>query len=256
MCTFAQPCFFIGCGCCFACGSALITACWLRRECRPMLLPSEKCYIIAPPCTNLTITRYISFPCVSAGRVCLFGYFSVVLVNHVDVFYRISRHLQFLSFFQTHCISSVFSLIIPSTCVVVLMRKVLPHDIRLFHSQTLCFLFPLFTLFLFYHQHEHVLLSLGKGHVYGYDAIGSFEEIPYGCVGSSMHLITSLLDNQVGFKTQPSNKRELTLDETVELVKDALTCAGERDIYTGDSADIWVITAAGTQKISFDLKND
>jgi len=96
----------------------------------------------------------------------------------------------------------------------------------------------------------------GAGKVYGYDAVGSFEEIPYGCVGSSMQLITSLLDNQVGFKTQPKNKRDLTLEETVELVKDALTCAGERDIYTGDSADIWIITAAGTQKITFQLKKD
>jgi hypothetical protein len=91
---------------------------------------------------------------------------------------------------------------------------------------------------------------------------------------------------KVGFKTQPKNKRDLTLEETVELVKDALTCAGERDIYTGmmlaicfplrvvlwsallffrslrilwstgDSADIWIITAAGTQKITFQLKKD
>jgi 20S proteasome subunit beta 6 len=96
----------------------------------------------------------------------------------------------------------------------------------------------------------------GVGKVYGYDAIGSFEEIPYGCVGSSMHLVTSLLDNQVGFKTQPSNRRDLTLEETVDLVKDALTVAGERDIYTGDTADIWVITAAGTHKSTFPLKRD
>jgi 20S proteasome subunit beta 6 len=96
----------------------------------------------------------------------------------------------------------------------------------------------------------------GVGRVYGYDAIGSFEEIPYGCVGSSMHLITSLLDNQVGFKTQPGNRRELSLEETVELVKDAITCACERDIYTGDEADIWIITQAGTQKTRFSLKRD
>lgn len=96
----------------------------------------------------------------------------------------------------------------------------------------------------------------GVGKVYGYDAIGSFEEIPYGCVGSSMHLITSLLDNQVGFKTQPTNRKVLSLEETVSLMKDALTCAGERDIYTGDEADIWIITAAGTQKTKFALKKD
>ena len=61
---------------------------------------------------------------------------------------------------------------------------------------------------------------------------------------------------QVGFKTQPGNRRELSLEETVELVKDAITCACERDIYTGDEADIWIITQAGTQKTRFSLKRD
>lgn len=96
----------------------------------------------------------------------------------------------------------------------------------------------------------------GEGKIYGYDAIGSFESVPYGCVGSSMHLITSLLDNQVGFLTQPKNKKVLSLEETLDLVKDALTCAGERDIYVGDEAEIWIITAAGTQKTTFPLKKD
>ena len=96
----------------------------------------------------------------------------------------------------------------------------------------------------------------GAGCVYGYDAIGSFERVPYGCVGSSMSLVTPLLDNQVSFKTQPSLKRDLSLEESIALVKDAMTCAGERDIYTGDSMDIWVITKGGTQKSSFPLKKD
>lgn len=71
-----------------------------------------------------------------------------------------------------------------------------------------------------------------------------------------MHLVTPLLDNQVAFKTQPSLKRDLTLEETIAVVKDAMTCAGERDIYTGDTMDIWVITKGGTQKTTFPLKRD
>jgi 20S proteasome subunit beta 6 len=96
----------------------------------------------------------------------------------------------------------------------------------------------------------------GDGAVYGYDCIGSFEKIQYGCVGTSMSLITSLLDNQVGFLTQPSNKKDLSIEEAIDVVKDAMTCAGERDIYTGDSMDVWIITKAGTQKTSYPLKYD
>jgi hypothetical protein len=42
----------------------------------------------------------------------------------------------------------------------------------------------------------------------------------------------------------------------IDLVTDAMTCAGERDIYTGDSLDIWIITEAGTQMRNVPLKRD
>jgi 20S proteasome subunit beta 6 len=100
----------------------------------------------------------------------------------------------------------------------------------------------------------------GAGKVYGYDAVGSFESVPYVVTGSGSALITSLLDNQVGFKTQSGNFRDLSIEETVDLVKDCFTCAGERDIYTGDKVDIAVITSEGvdiiTDREPFYLKKD
>lgn len=93
----------------------------------------------------------------------------------------------------------------------------------------------------------------GVGAVYGYDAIGSFERVPYVVQGSGSALITSLLDNQVAFKTQPQNKRDLSLDETVALVKDAFTVCCERDIYTGDSVVIHKITKDGIEEEVFEL---
>lgn len=100
----------------------------------------------------------------------------------------------------------------------------------------------------------------GKGKVYGYDAVGSFESVPYVVTGSGSALITSLLDNQVMFKTQSKNFKKLSIEETVDLVKDCFTCAGERDIYTGDSVNIAVITSEGvdviTDKEPFLLKRD
>lgn len=98
--------------------------------------------------------------------------------------------------------------------------------------------------------------SEGKGCVFGYDAIGSFERVPYSVSGSGSALITSLLDNQVEFLTQPKNKRKLSLDETVALVKDCFTSCGERDIYTGDTVNICVITKDGSKWETFNLKKD
>jgi 20S proteasome subunit beta 6 len=96
----------------------------------------------------------------------------------------------------------------------------------------------------------------GAGSVYGYDAIGSFERIPYCVQGSGSALATSILDNQIEFKTHPSNKRDLDVNETVALVKDVFTSIGERDIYTGDQVDIHVISADGILHEKFQLKRD
>jgi len=96
----------------------------------------------------------------------------------------------------------------------------------------------------------------GAGACYGYDAIGSFERVPYGVQGSGSAIATSILDNQIECKTHPQNKKDLSVTETLQLVKDVFTSIGERDIYTGDSVDIYVITKDGTKYESFKLKAD
>jgi len=96
----------------------------------------------------------------------------------------------------------------------------------------------------------------GRGAVYGYDAIGSFERMPYGVTGSASALITSILDNQLEFKTAQKMKKTLSLQETLDLVKDVYTAAGERDIYTGDTVEIAIITSDGIKIEQFALKKD
>lgn len=97
----------------------------------------------------------------------------------------------------------------------------------------------------------------GKGCVFSYDAVGSFERSLYASSGTGQTLVQPLLDSQVLFKNQPpENKRDLTLQEAVDLVKDSMTSAGERDIYTGDSVQIAKITATGVEYESFPLKRD
>eukprot|EP00475_Leptophrys_vorax_P036520 TRINITY_DN6186_c0_g1_i3.p1 TRINITY_DN6186_c0_g1~~TRINITY_DN6186_c0_g1_i3.p1 ORF type:complete len:217 (+),score=57.88 TRINITY_DN6186_c0_g1_i3:95-745(+) len=96
----------------------------------------------------------------------------------------------------------------------------------------------------------------GNGAVYGYDAVGSFQRVNYGAEGSGSALATSVFDNQVNFESQPKNKRDIGLDEALALLKDAFTSVGERDIYTGDAVDIYVITKDGIQHELFGLKAD
>lgn len=65
-----------------------------------------------------------------------------------------------------------------------------------------------------------------------------------------------LLCVQVAFKTNPSNFRDLSIEDCLDLVKDVMTSAGERDIYTGDSVDIIIISKDGMKEEKFQLKKD
>jgi len=103
----------------------------------------------------------------------------------------------------------------------------------------------------------HVRSFIGEGFVYGYDAIGSHERVKVVCTGSAQSQIQPVLDNQVEFKQQyGSQKRDLSLEETVDLVKDVFSSACERDIYTGDFLEIYKITKAGSEMERFELKLD
>jgi 20S proteasome subunit beta 6 len=96
----------------------------------------------------------------------------------------------------------------------------------------------------------------GKGAVYCYDSIGSFERSGYACKGSGAVMITSLFDNQVGFKTQMKNKVALSLEDTKDLVISAFNGCAERDIYTGDSIDLTIITKEGVKWEKVPLRRD
>eukprot|EP00300_Choanocystis_sp_HF-7_P037423 c53560_g1_i1.p2 GENE.c53560_g1_i1~~c53560_g1_i1.p2 ORF type:complete len:284 (-),score=67.93 c53560_g1_i1:85-909(-) len=97
----------------------------------------------------------------------------------------------------------------------------------------------------------------GVGCVYSYDAVGSFQRQWCAVQGSGASLIQPLLDGQVDFKNQMRRPEgDLSAEEMVDLIKDAFSSAGERDIYTGDFVDIHVVKADGVAYERFNLKLD
>jgi len=96
----------------------------------------------------------------------------------------------------------------------------------------------------------------GKGAAYHYDAIGSFERVPYATSGSGSSLVMSVIDN----KMMPTNKTapppKLDKAGVISLCKDALSSVGERDIFTGDFGEIFLIDAGGVTVEKFELRLD
>merc|ERR1712137_836564 len=99
----------------------------------------------------------------------------------------------------------------------------------------------------------------GVGCIYSYDPVGNYERVRVNVTGSGESLIQPLLDNQFERQHQQSAPKppplnvDLSLEDTVELVKDAFTSAGERDIFTGDDCEICVITKDGVKIETFPL---
>lgn len=105
----------------------------------------------------------------------------------------------------------------------------------------------------------------GKGAVYSYDPVGSYEKEQCRAGGAAASLIMPFLDNQVNFKNQfepgtdgkvKKELRYLKLDEVLELVKDAFSSATERHIQVGDGLEIFIVTKEGVKVEYFPLKRD
>jgi len=98
----------------------------------------------------------------------------------------------------------------------------------------------------------------GQGVVFSYDAVGCTEPMAYGCTGSGNALIEPVLDNQMlrSHQSKAGGPAQYSMQEAVDLIKDAFSSAAERDIYTGDGVEIYIITKDGAKKENFPLKRD
>ncbi len=108
----------------------------------------------------------------------------------------------------------------------------------------------------------------GKGALYSYDPVGSYEREQCRAAGAAASLIMPFLDNQVNLKNQyvPGSGRGLELQakeakalprQAVEqLVRDAFTSATERHIEVGDGLQMLIVTKEGIEEIYHPLKRD
>ncbi|GAA0176602.1 protease [Lithospermum erythrorhizon] len=114
--------------------------------------------------------------------------------------------------------------------------------------------------------------SHGKGCVFTYDAVGSYERVGYSSQGSGGTLIMPFLDNQLKSPSPLFQLNEyylynidmhdqdavtpLSEAEAIDLVKTCFASASERDIYTGDKLEMVVLNASGIRHEFMDLRKD
>ena len=124
----------------------------------------------------------------------------------------------------------------------------------------------------FFPYYVHAILGgldeEGKGALYSYDPVGSYEREQCRAAGAAASLIMPFLDNQVNFKNQyipgsgeghdlkPRQAEPLPRKDVEMLVRDAFTSAVERHIEVGDGLQMLIITKDGIEEIYEPLKRD
>ncbi|WEW60347.1 Proteasome subunit beta type-6 [Emydomyces testavorans] len=107
----------------------------------------------------------------------------------------------------------------------------------------------------------------GKGALYSYDPVGSYEREFCRAAGAAASLIMPFLDNQVNLKNQyvkseiggemiAREPEPLSKNTALELVRDAFTSAVERHIEVGDGLQMMIITKDGIEEVITPLKQD
>ncbi|KAM6186705.1 proteasome subunit beta type-1 [Rhynchocyon petersi] len=97
----------------------------------------------------------------------------------------------------------------------------------------------------------------GKGAVYSFDPVGSYQRDSFKAGGSASAMLQPLLDNQVGFKNMQNVEHvPLSLDRALRLVRDVFISAAERDVYTGDALKICIVTKDGISEETVPLRRD
>ncbi|XP_017869496.1 PREDICTED: proteasome subunit beta type-1-like [Drosophila arizonae] len=102
--------------------------------------------------------------------------------------------------------------------------------------------------------------SKGKGAVYYYDPVGSYERVRYRVVGTSYALLLPCLDVFYGWEnnrlTPPLKDEDLTMTMAVRMARNCLFIASDRDIYSGDMGELLSVTSEGMKSSTIKLRAD
>jgi len=96
----------------------------------------------------------------------------------------------------------------------------------------------------------------GKGKVFGYDAIGSYDTLTYGVQGSGNSLGAPILDNQFVGHNHLVKELPEDLQETEDTARDIINSIAERDIYTGDGVEIVTVKKDGITTKRYPVRRD
>ncbi|EDO06227.1 Proteasome subunit beta type-1 family protein [Babesia bovis T2Bo] len=96
----------------------------------------------------------------------------------------------------------------------------------------------------------------GRGITCGFDAIGNYGFDAYMAKGTSSSLIMSILDNHLTSRNQQKHNEIQSLEELINVIKGAMTSAVERDIFTGDAAEVIVIDSMVHDPIRMPMRVD
>lgn len=86
----------------------------------------------------------------------------------------------------------------------------------------------------------------GKGILFGYDPIGTIENLKYDSNGSGSQMAYPILDAAFGMMHRNTIPyKEPSVDEARNLLADIMASVAERDIYTGDTLQIAIMSKEG-----------
>ncbi|KAH0576760.1 Proteasome subunit beta type [Spironucleus salmonicida] len=92
--------------------------------------------------------------------------------------------------------------------------------------------------------------------LYAYDAVGCIGSYQYTAAGSGESLGIGILDQELMPIVTRKATSEITVDKAVDLMKKAYFAIAEREIYTGDTLQYYIIDSTGMHEHKYELRKD